>query len=74
MLRSLEKCLDNFATSNPVKSVKMSVVAVVGLGRLGDRLVEAEGWSSASTSLSSLLLTSKDSDTPRGKFAVLVYE
>jgi hypothetical protein len=64
MLRSLEKWRESFATSRPVKSVKISVVAVVDLGWLGDVLLEGCSQGSMATNLSSLLLTSNESDMP----------
>lgn len=72
MLRSLEKCRESFATSRPVKSVNISVVAVEGLDRPGDVLVEAWSLGSMETNLSSLLLTSKGSDIPEQKIFILV--
>lgn len=64
MLRSLEKCRESLATSRPVKSVNMSVVAVEGLDRLGEVLLQACSQGSIATNLSSLLLTSNGSDIP----------
>lgn len=47
----------------------MSVVAVEGLERPGDELVDASTQGSIVTNLSSLLLTSNGSDIPRKKMS-----